>query len=215
VYRHDKLWFGVTPFLAAGGINSQLFFPKEIRERKEGEPFTIMVYGRLTEHIKGTELVVEACERLHGKYPFIRLLLFDTPVNESMSNAIASFQSSIPFEFVLNHPVEQNVALFHKADIFVAAEKQTGWANTVAEAMAAGIPVVATRSGTLDILYNHETGIRVRRNVRSIMHGIESLLLSLELRRMLAENARRHIVKFDWQILADRILDWYHEKEKA
>jgi glycosyltransferase involved in cell wall biosynthesis len=213
VVRYDRLVFCRTPFLAAGGVNTELFVPGQIAQTKEKQEFTVLVYGRIYELIKGTHLVVKACEKLYKKYPFIRLILFDTPVNSSMTIAIENFKTPVPFQFILNHPVEDNASLFHKADIFVAAEKGAGWSNTVAEAMASGIPVVATRSGTSDILIDGITGIRVRRNVNSIARGISRMIKSPELRETLALNGRRHIEKFTWQILAGKILKWYDNKE--
>jgi glycosyltransferase involved in cell wall biosynthesis len=214
VYRHDRIWFQRTPFLAVGGINSALFYPKRITEREEDDPFIIMLYGRISEGVKGTGLIVRACEKLHKKYPFIRLLLFDTPVNSTMLALDNSFTTSVPFEFVMNHPVEKNVEMFHRADIFVSAEKQTGWANTVAEAMASGIPVVATRGGTLDMIVDNETGILVKRNICSLGKGIEKLILSEDLGRRLAENGNIHIQQFDWKNLARKILGWYERQEQ-
>ena len=213
VMQYDRRFFRVTPFLAAGAVDTRLFCPAEAKRTKE-DVFTILVYGRISERVKGTELVVRACERLHRRYPEIRLILFDTPVNPAMSKAIEDFSTHVPFDFITNHPVEENAALFHQADIFVAAERGAGWANTVAEAMACGIPVVATRSGTADILIDGETGILVNRNKVSIARGIRQLIESPELRQKLAVNGRRHIGQFDWQILADRIIGWYEEKEK-
>ncbi|RPJ49591.1 MAG: glycosyltransferase [Acidobacteria bacterium] len=186
---------------------------RERREERGERGVTIMIYGRLSEKVKGTQLAVKACERLYKKFPNIRLLLFDTPVNESMAKAIENFKSSVPFEFITHHPVEKNVTLFHRADIFVAAEKGAGWANTVAEAMACGIPVVATRSGTADILINRETGLLVRRNAASIARGIRELIQSPGLRQQLAANGRKHIEQFDWHILANRIISWYGDME--
>jgi glycosyltransferase involved in cell wall biosynthesis len=213
VFHHDRLFFRRTPFLAAGGVNTELYIPEGNVKNEKKDEFTILVYGRIHQRIKGTQLVVEACEKLYRKYPFIRLILFDSPVNSSMSEAIENFKTDVPFQFILNHPVEDNAALFHKADIFVAAEKGSGWANTVAEAMASGIPVVATQAGTADILINGVTGIRVRRNVNSIARGIARMIQSPELRETLAMNGRRHIENFSWQILAGKILKWYNDKE--
>jgi len=214
VARHDRLCFGITPFLAAGAVDTRTFY-LPCDDRKKNDAFTILVYGRITERVKGTELVVHACEKLHRRYPNIRLVLFDTPVNPAMEKAIEEFSTHVPFDFITNHPVEENAALFHQADVFVAAEKGAGWANTVAEAMACGIPVVATRSGTADILIDGETGIVVRRTTGSIARGIRLLIESPELRQKLAVNGRRHIEQFDWQMLADKILGWYVEKEDS
>jgi glycosyltransferase involved in cell wall biosynthesis len=214
VARYDKWVFRVKPFLAAGGVDTTRFFPKKFEPAKESGDFTILIYGRVSEKIKGTRLIVKACEKLYRKYPNLRLLLFDTPSSDSMTKAIEDFKTHVPFDFILNHPVDQNVSIFHRADLFVAAEKGTGWANTVAEAMASGIPVVSTRAGTADIVIPGKTAIRVNRNVASIAKGIEKMIESPGLRQELAINARKHIEQFDWQILGERIISWYESKEK-
>jgi glycosyltransferase involved in cell wall biosynthesis len=174
-----------------------------------------MAYGRLTERRKGTSFVVAACERLHRRYPNLQLLLFDSPVNEGMQKSAEDFRTSVPFDFVLNRPIEKNAELFHRADVFVGAERKTGWANTVAEAMASGVPVIATRSGTMDMIVDNETGTLVRRPVRSIEKAIERVMTSSdEFRVRLAENGRRHIEQYDWQRLAERIVAWYRGMEE-
>jgi len=212
VARYDKLWFGVKPFLAVGGVDTSLFYPRVLTGKNE-KTLTILIYGRIFEKVKGTKLAVHACERLYKKYPFIKLLLFDTPISPSMSEAIENFTTHVPYDFIINHPVEENASIFHRADIFVGAEKGAGWANTVAESMACGIPVVATKSGTMDILINKKTGIVVKRNSASIAKGIEKLIKSPELRYELATNGRKHIENFDWYILANRIIEWYEAME--
>jgi glycosyltransferase involved in cell wall biosynthesis len=215
VYRHDRFWYRVRPFLAAGGVDTTRYPPRPPRTRQSGEPFVVMAYGRLAERRKGTQLVVAACERLYRRYPNLRLLLFDTPVSPGMRRAIDEFRTPVPHDFVLDHPVERNAELFHRADVFVAAEKKTGWANTVAEAMASGVPVIATRSGTRDMLVDGETGLLVRRTVRSIASAIERMLTAPdEFRARLALDGRRHIEQLDWQRLAERIVGWYEARER-
>ena len=213
IIKRNKFWYGVNPFPAIGGIDSKTYIPKIISANSEEKKiFTIMAYGRLAERRKGTKYVVKACEKIFKKYSNIKLLLFDTPVNDDMINAINKFKTTVPCEFILNHPVEKNFELYHKADIFISAEKNAGWANTVAEAMASGIPVAATKSGTLDIIIDNKTGLVVKRNVRSIYKAIEKFLLSPDLRNELSKNARRHIEKYDWHILADNIINWYNQQ---
>jgi glycosyltransferase involved in cell wall biosynthesis len=214
VARYDKLRFGVRPFLAVGGVDTGKFFPRKDAPVDNDGIFTILIYGRVFDKIKGTRMIVRACEKLHPKYPNMRLLLFDTPSSASMAKAIEEFNTHIPFDFITNHPVDKNVSIFHQADLFVAAEKGAGWANTVAEAMACGIPVVSTKSGTADLVIPGKTAILVKRNVASIARGIDEMIKSPELRHELALNARKHVEQFDWQILGDRIMAWYEDKEK-
>lgn len=208
IYEYDKRKYKINAFLAQGGINTNLYKPKEITPTNE---FTIMVYGRLCEKRKGTKIVVKACEKIYKQKKNIRLLLFDTPLHENAKKEIDRFTCKLPFDFILNHPVKQNNELFHKADIFVSAEKRAGWSNTTAEAMAAGIPVAATTSGTKDFLHHNQTGLIVRRNNKSIQKAIRQLMQSVELRKKLAMNARNEIDKYSWQSLADKIEQHFFE----
>jgi glycosyltransferase involved in cell wall biosynthesis len=204
LYDFDRRVYRITPFLAAGGVNLKVYSPKPTRDL--GNPITVLVYGRLRIKRKGTRFVVHACERLHKQGIAIKLLLFDTPLTESDRQRINSFRCACPFEFVVDHPIDRNNALFHRADVFVSAEKNAGWANTSAEAMAAGIPVIATRSGSRDFLFNNKTGMVVWRNSISIAWAIKRMIADQELRQRLTAEARQTIERFDWQVLADSIL---------
>jgi glycosyltransferase involved in cell wall biosynthesis len=121
IQKHDKFWYNVKPFLAVGGINSDLFKAKEAIVEQDKKPFVILAYGRLAERRKGTKYIVKACEKLYLKYPNIKLLLFDTPVNQKMQEAIDNFNTTVPFQFILNHPIEKNLEIFHQADLFISA----------------------------------------------------------------------------------------------
>jgi glycosyltransferase involved in cell wall biosynthesis len=216
IQRHDRLWYGVTPFLAAGGIDGARYRPRPPEPKRNGDSFVVMAYGRLAERRKGTRLVVAACERLLPAHPNLRLLLFDTPLNPEMWRQARSFTTQVPFDFVLGHPVERTAELFQRADVFVSAEKSAGWVNTVAEAMACGVPVIATRSGTLDMVLPDETGLRVRRSATSIARALSRLMAAPDdFREALALNGRRHIEQFDWRRLAERIVLWFEEQERS
>ncbi len=201
-----KKKFGIEAYPAFGGVNTRSFQPKELEPKGE-EPIVIMMYGRLVERKKGTRLVVRACERLYRKGFNIRLLLFDTPVNEKARQVITNFNSTVPFEFIVDHPVSDNLSLYHKADIFVAAEKNAGISNTSAEAMASGIPVIATESGTRDFLVHMETGLIVSRWSWTIAKAIKLLINDFELRKRLAKKGRTAIEQLSWDNLAFNILD--------
>ena len=88
---------------------------------------------------------------------------------------------------------------------FVAAEKKGGWSNTAAEALAAGVPLIGTSTGTKDFLIQNETGLLVWRHPYFIRKAIEKLLTNPELAHKLAANGRRKIAEFSWEALADVI----------
>jgi len=204
-YNVARRKFKIDPFKALGGINTKIFTPKKVESKQADEPFVIMSFGRITERRKGTKVVVKACERLYKKGYNIKLLLFDSPVDVKARKAIEEFDTPVPHEYILNHPVMKNNELYSKADIYVAAEHKTGYSNTSVEAMATGIPVIATKSGTNDFLFHEETGILVKRNRYSIGKAITKLMNDEQLRIRYAEAGRKKIEEFDWEVLADRI----------
>ena len=201
MYELDKRNYGIEAVKAFGGVH----LPLQTKTEFFGKPFTVMAFGRLSRKGKGTSLVVKACESLYRKgYP-IKLLLFDTPIDEMSEEKIKNFTCSLPFEFVINHPVERNFELFQRADVFVAAEKTGGWSNTAAEALAAGVPLIGTTTGTKDFLIHGHTGLIVWRHSYFIRRALEKLLCDPELARRLAANGRMKIEQFGWPGLADFI----------
>lgn len=203
-----KRKFNIEAFPAIGGLNPEQYEPKQDLKIKQGKPFEILAYGRLAEKRKGTKYVVSACERVLKKGYNIHLTLFDTPVTEKMEKAIKEFSTPVPYSFILNHPVDKNQEIFHKADVFVAPEKKAGWANTVVEAMACGIPVIASTSGTMDFLVHEETGLIVSRNSRKIAKAIEHLIENEPLRIYMAEKAAEKVKKYAWNVLGEKILNY-------
>jgi glycosyltransferase involved in cell wall biosynthesis len=205
LYRHNLRRYGIESFKAIGGVDTGRFIPVK---KKTGDEITILSYGRIYRKRKGTRFVIKACERLYRRgYP-VKLLLFDTPIDSNKMKEAQAFTAKVPFEFILNHPVMQTQDIYARADIFASAEKNAGWANTCAEAMATGLPVVATQSGSRDILIHNKTGLVVWRNSWSIERALNRLIESPELRYKLGTNARDTIGAYDWSILSEKILNY-------
>lgn len=213
IYLYDKKKYGIEPFKALGGVNVENYQEKTDYSVK-GRPFCVMAYGRLAERVKGTKYVVKACEELYKKGYNIKLLLFDTAISEKAQKLIDNFSADVPFEFIQNHPFDKNSELFNQADVFIAAEKHAGWSNTVAEAMACALPVIATKAGTYDLLMDGITGLRTLRYSFLIRRKLKALIENEELRTRLGKAARKNVENFDWHVLA-RNIEQYLSKPHA
>lgn len=203
-FRHVKKKINITPYTATCGVNINDFYPR--KKELPTDPFVVMTYGRQSMKLKGTHLVNAACEKLYREGYNIKLLLFDTITSDNIRRDIESFTSACPFEFVVNHPVEKNRELYHRAHVFASAERKGTWANTASEAMACGVPVVASSVGSDDFLFHNETGITVRRSAGSIAKALKKLYKSRELRDRLSQEGARRVTEWQWQISADQIL---------
>ncbi len=211
ILQHDKKKYGIDAFLLKGGVN----LPATIKDvSKEEDVFTIMCFGRLGRKRKGTRFVVKAAERLYRQGYHVKLLLYDTPIDEKSKKDIEQFTTKVPHEFVLNHPVAENEALFKRASVFVSAEKNAGWSNSSAEALSCGIPLIATMSGTKDFLVDNETGLVVWRNSFSISRALKKLISDKALRIKLSVNGRKKIELFNWDKLAADILTYIDNLQK-
>ncbi len=96
--------------------------------------------------------------------------------------------------------------------VFVLASVEEPFGLVLVEAMAAGVPVVATDAGgPCEIVADEETGLLVESgNVEALGAGIARLLGDPALaRRFAAAGQRRAIERFDAAVMADRTLDLY------
>ncbi len=205
--RYDRAKYGIEPECAIGGVHLGEPVNHSLNSGfSVSNPFVVMAFGRLSRKGKGTMLVVKACERLYKMGIPVKLLLYDTPIDEKSDRLIKEFKTTVPYEFVLNHPVDDNLSLFSRAHVFVSAESKGGWSNSSAEAMAVGVAVVGTRTGTADFLIHKETGLIVWRMTYFIREAILRLYENPQLRLQLAQAGRKKIAQFSWPKLAEDIL---------
>ena len=93
----------------------------------------------------------------------------------------------------------------HEADIFVRPSLSEGFGSSFIEAMAAGIPVIATSVGGIpDFLHDGETGLFCEvNNPESIAKQVMRLIGDADLRQKLVENAKKMVKeKYDWDLVA-------------
>lgn len=215
IYEYDLKKYHRKTFKAIGGVTVANYQPKQSYEVK-GRPFVVMAYGRIAERVKGTHYVVSACEKLYAQGYDIKLLLYDTPVDDNAARRLKEFKCKCPLEFVIGHPFDRNSELFNRADCFVSAENPhySGWNNSVAEAMACALPVITSKAGTLDLVDDGVNAIRSARWRFCFRKHIKELYADEELRRRLGTEARKSIARFDWSNVADNILEYLEQQNK-
>jgi glycosyltransferase involved in cell wall biosynthesis len=111
-------------------------------------------------------------------------------------------------KMVIKHQVEDMVkfigfrndvlTLMNSSDLFVLSSDSEGMSNALREAMAVGLPCVATNVfGVEELFKDNENGIIVKKgNVKSIYQAIESIFNNSELENQLGTNASNFIRTF-------------------
>lgn len=93
----------------------------------------------------------------------------------------------------------------HASDIFIRPSLSEGMGNSFIEAMAAGLPVIATPVGGIpDFLKDGKTGIFCEvNNPKSIAEKVNTLITDRRLREKLISNASKMArEKYDWNLIA-------------
>lgn len=92
-------------------------------------------------------------------------------------------------------------------DAVVSPEEHAGWANLVAEAMAAGVPVVCTSAGTSALAVHQETALVIEQlTPEAIAAALKQLFAAPDLRQAMSTRARARVRQFGWDIYAMELL---------
>ena len=116
--------------------------------------------------------------------------------------------------FVLgNVPEERMQALYNSADVFVFPSIKEGWGLVVLEAMAAGVPVIASGIEPMtEYLIDRENAVLISPlNFDLLARGITEIIENEELRSRLVENGEKTAEMYSWESAARKHLAYYSE----
>ena len=100
---------------------------------------------------------------------------------------------------------EQLTTLYHTANIFLFPSRHEGMPNAVLEAMASGLPVVASEiAGNEELVLPNQTGILfTSEDQNGLRQGLERLLSNAELRQQMGAAGRRRVEsEYTWDKVA-------------
>ena len=151
--------YGITSEVVFNGIVPEKFY-HEVRRRGERKLRMVQV-SRLDHHKKGQDLLIQALLKLRqqGEYNIELTLIGDGEsrvflqemVNENNMGKEVHFLGSQSQDYIAEHLADY--------DLFVQPSRYEGFGLTVAEAMAAGVPVlVSSNQGPAEVIENGKYG---------------------------------------------------------
>ncbi|WP_226637318.1 glycosyltransferase family 4 protein [Novosphingobium profundi] len=166
--------------------------------RGEGPSYTVCAVGRLT-YQKGFDRLIEAFADIAADYPEWRVAIWgEGPDREALEARIR--ERGMEGRIVLRGLGERPRSWIREADLFVLSSRYEGFPNALAEAMAAGLPVLATRCdfGPEDMISDGENGLLVEDEGTSPALGtaLARLLDDAPLRERLGKAAACSMLRF-------------------
>lgn len=200
-------------------IEPSLFSPpasgeKPALRRRWGLPDKLIVTfsGRFVER-KGIKFLVKAWQEVIEEFPDARLVMLGDGTHLSRMKTLAE-QLSID-EYIFFKGQTDDVADFLRtSDVYVLPSLQEGMPNSLLEAMACGLPVIASRiGGVVDVVEDGKSGILFEAgDVSGLASAMVRLLNDSELRLKLGTEARRRVVEnFSIDRIADEYIKLYKE----
>lgn len=156
-------------------------------------PVRIVAAGRLVE-AKGFDLLIDAAAGLAGDF---RLDIFgEGPLREALSGQVA--ERGLGERVALRGHADPS-AIFQDADLCVVPSRREGFGNVVVEAMAAGVPVLATACpGPTALIQDGENGFLVEPgSSAALAEAMAALIADSDRRRAVVAAAARSAERFE------------------
>jgi len=192
-------------------VDTLKFRPAYRGDRRDGI-VRVGFIGRLISN-KGPQFLVEAAPRILRDFSDVQFLVAGNgAMLQELEHRVHQLGVESAFRFLGTVP--SNVEFLKSCDIMVRPSLTDGMPLTVLEAMACGIPTVASRvGGTSEILQDGDTGFLVEpRNVDELVSRICTLVADSNLRREMGERARKFIEKYySWNQVAAQLSVIYQD----
>jgi glycosyltransferase involved in cell wall biosynthesis len=186
--------------IVPNGIDLKEYTSERPMQNVGGPIKRILFVGRL-HPVKGVQYLLQAMQMVHEEVPGAKLILVgDGEERESLEKLTDSLGIRECVEFVGGVPHEKIPDYMHHADVFVLPSLSESFGIVNLEAMACGLPIVATRVGGIpDIIEDGANGYLVdTKNQEQIAEVLLKLLQDEQLRKDMSDNNRERVRRYRW-----------------
>ncbi|HIE14694.1 TPA: glycosyltransferase family 1 protein [Candidatus Bathyarchaeota archaeon] len=172
----------------------------------------VLFVGRLVPQ-KGVEHLIRAIPEVTKEHPNVKFVIAGEGWSKGyLESSVKSLKCQDRVRFLGFIPDDELVELTISADLLVVPSSYEPFGIVALEGMAAGIPVVASNTGGLSEVIEHDrTGVLVYpRDPHSIAWGIKRVLSDPEYSSRIIQNAKRKVIEiYSWEAVAEKTLQVY------
>jgi glycosyltransferase involved in cell wall biosynthesis len=196
----------VTINVIPNGVDVQRFRPAGSSDRNG--PVRLLYVGRLT-YQKGVDVFIQALQRLDSRIQFEVELVGDGNARRPLERMVQKSGLLERLHFTGWLDRTEIPQRYQQADIFVLPSRDEGMSNVILEAMASGLPVIATSlGGNTELVRHGENGLLVKPDdSEQLADALLELINKVELRQRMGSSGRALVERgYSWRQTAEQYL---------
>jgi len=186
--------------------NGTYFKAKNTSREDLHKPIRLLFVGRLSVQ-KNVPLLIKALHTCIYKYklPLHLKIAGDGEKKAEIKRLIKKLKLE-KYVSMLGSVAPNDLAhIYSSSDIFILPSHNESFGTVIIEAMASGVPVIATNiSGVKNIITNNFNGILVNKNSQELAKAIRQLVGDKNLRKNIIANELKEVKKYSWETVANQ-----------
>ena len=184
-------------FVIPNGIDFQKFSPKKNIPRIPGQ---IITTASADVPLKGLDFTLKAVSKLKKDFPYIRLVIIGAArVGGHTERLIQKLKIEGNIVYKTNLTKEEIATEYANSNIAIVSSLYEGFGFPVGEAMASGIPLIATNVASIPEITSTFAELIPASDSKSIERSIINILSNPSKYQRRADEGRKHIIEnFDW-----------------
>jgi glycosyltransferase involved in cell wall biosynthesis len=192
------------------GVDCEYFSPAI--HRSQAGPVRLLFVGRTVPQ-KGLSYMLQALGLVkeQGMRDWVWRVIGDGPMRPRLESQARELGIADQVEFTGWLPFEQIPGEMQSADVFVLPSNVEGMPLVLLQAMAAGLPVIATQvPGSVDLVQPQQNGFLVPpKDPPALAQALKALCCDAALRQAMGQRSREIALKLDWSEIAREYMEAY------
>ena len=199
--------------MISNGVDTELFYPDKNKDSKTNE-VQLLFISRLMPQ-KGIDILIKACHILNkrGITNYKLTIVGEGHLKDLMFSLIDEYNLKEKINYLGWKDLEELPEIYRRADVFILPSVMEGMSSVVLQAMASGLPIVASRvKGFEEVLEENVNGLFAEyNNPGEFANAIEKLIESAELREKMSQKSLEKSKLFSWESIAKKYLEFYEK----
>lgn len=189
-----------------GGVDMEKF--KFRKKNTKSDKFIILFVGRLHE-VKNVPFLVDAFAKINKNNDSQLWIVGGGSLYKKLKKQVEDLHIDDSVKFFREISHDQLPNIYNNADVFVLPSQNEGMSNTLLEALASGLPIIATNTGGADKLVKNNGFIVSKKSSEEIASAIEKIKSNKKLKLDFSKQSSEIAKEMSWTKAAKQYADIY------